>query len=133
MSSQVPNFNGLITDINRLKKGLGLHVATLEKVLSAKHVLAGLEWDQDRSGLNAALDVRSSLVKFITDSGRLSPSHKTVLGSLLNWDNKDQNLTQRQLDLEAEFGVGRRKRVTMETSAIRVLAEDLLSGPKPRS
>lgn len=135
--ARFPSLNGIERELFDVRKGHGLGHIAVEKINSALHLRAalGVQPDPDVAMSDQALEARDALIDYIADCDVLPNGHRLALTYVLNLDTSlpcyTSKLGARRLDLEQALEVGRVQRATIETSAIRILAEQLLK--KPRS
>jgi hypothetical protein len=129
MSARRPTFNGIVKELQALKRGLGLHVSSIDRLLSCPHLQRALGLATGRR-FSEAYDMRNALIAFVADS-RLSPKHQRALHHVLNWDSLDYRLGRRRADLAEDLGVGPKKARKIENNAIDLLAEQLIHPAKP--
>lgn len=126
----VPSPNGLITDLNRVKRGYGLHVRTVQKLNHQSHLRAVLGFGNRAQDFDAAFAMRESLIDFAENCPAIGELDLKVLSTILNFDDSadcyEMKLLGRQSELEVLLDIGRRRRISLEGQGINVLAYELL-------
>lgn len=124
---RVPDFNGLMNDLNDAKRGYGLHLQTIQKLNSYKHLRTALRVRVTLVDLNSALAIRLALTSFIEDCDELTDEYKTVLDYVLNHkDTYNVKLGRREAMLQEDQALGRRLGSQQTQTALRMLAHQLL-------